>query len=99
MAGISDSMALAMLKAFSGGGAMRVSIDGKEVWGLFDNDSVDSQPGDLIVQSSGPRLTCRTVDVAGVLTRAPVIIEDQDYIVTSNEPDGTGMSLLLLERP
>jgi hypothetical protein len=80
-------------------GGVCVRIDGADVWAIFENESVDSQAGALLVQSAQPRLICRTSDVKDVGTRMQVQIDGVEYVVASNEPDGTGMSLILLERP
>ena len=90
----SDADRLDSIKALGG---ILVRVEGRDVWVLFDNNSVDAQPGEMIVQSTGPRFTCRTIDVKDVLTRALVEIGEVSYTVDSNEPDGTGMSLVILE--
>lgn len=63
---------------------------------IFDADYV--AVGDMAVESSGPVLTCRTADVSGLSLGQSVTIDAQAYTVRSIQPDGTGVTVLRLEK-
>ena len=76
---------------------------------IFDEPTEDL--GDLETTlaplSSAPILTARTIDVAGIRSGDPVTVTDNDsetapiglgsFVVTENRPDGTGISILVLQ--
>lgn len=66
------------------------------ITGIFDADYV--AVGDMAVESSGPALTCRSADVSGLSLGQSVTISAQAYTVRSIQPDGTGVTVLRLER-
>ena len=51
--------------------------------------------GEIPVDSTGPALTCATVDAPAA--GATLTIEGSQYAVRSIQPDGTGITLLRLE--
>lgn len=65
---------------------------------IFDDAYADANPGEAFVESSQPRLTARTVDVKNILSRTTLEVATVPFVVLSNQPDGTGMSVLVLER-
>ncbi|MBX9736529.1 MAG: hypothetical protein K2X32_06345 [Phycisphaerales bacterium] len=71
-----------------------VTIAGLPVTAIFDAAYVDP----LGVASVRPVLTCATTDVASVVRGAAVVIGSVNYVVRGIEPDGTGVTLLILER-
>lgn len=74
--------------------AEQVRIDGRIVAAIFDAAYVDP----LGTVSSGSMLTCRDQDVAGLVRSAPVVVRGLNYVVRGIEPDGTGLTMLKLER-
>lgn len=75
------------------GFADAVTYGGVGIKGIFDNGYFEG----LDVQSAKPTFTCATADASGVqgttLVRLGVA-----YKVVGNEPDGTGVTRLILER-
>ncbi len=67
--------------------------------GIFDDDyfedGVGQGPG---AESSQPRFLCRSSDVPAVAQNDTLAIGAVNYVVTSVHPDGTGMTLLILEK-
>lgn len=91
----SDADRLDMLRALGG---IQVQVDGRSVLAIFETEYADAQLGGIVVQSAQPRLSCRTSDVEDVRTGAVANVRGASFTVTSNEPDGAGMSFLVLER-
>jgi hypothetical protein len=65
---------------------------------IFDDAFVGANPGDAFVESSSPRILCRTSDVEGILSRTAIEVATIPFRVLSNQPDGTGLTVLVLER-
>lgn len=67
----------------------------KAVRGIFDDPYLNAQLGEYEADSSRPRLTCKEADVALVRRGDTVEIDGRVYdVLTSAQPDGTGMALL-----
>lgn len=66
--------------------------------GIFDNEftAIDGLGLPVAVDSAMPRFTCRTADVDGITGGDPVTINGTGYTVRSVQPDGTGMTVLVL---
>lgn len=70
-----------------------------EITGIFDKAFFEIV-GDLVAADSNqPVIVCRTIDVAGAERNSMVEIGADTYKVVGVEPDGTGITLLLLEGP
>lgn len=63
---------------------------------IFDNGYQDGLGG--LIESSGPRALGSSPDLVSVVQGSTVTINAVVYRVASIQPDGTGMTLLLLER-
>lgn len=74
-----------------GGSAASISV-------IFDNTGNVINPATLEVESSGPKVTCKTSDVENASNRDTVVIASITYYVTKVEHDGTGMSVLYLSK-
>ena len=71
-----------------------------QVNGIFDREHSIADPGsEAGISSSGPQVLCRTSDVASVKNQDGVsVVSDPDsFIVVDRQPDGTGMTLLILQ--
>ena len=68
-------------------------VGGNEVTGIFNNNYVDP----FNVETSAPMFFCKESDL-GVVTHGFAVIDGTDsYIVRSVQPDGMGMTRLILE--
>jgi hypothetical protein len=78
-------------------GGRLVFVGGTEAWAIYDNGYVESgeTPG---VEGRQPTLLCRSKDVSGAQKDTPIEVGDELYRVKRVEPDGTGMTRLLLKR-
>lgn len=75
----------------------------KDVIGIFDNDYVVAEVGAAGMSATAPAVTLRTCDLPpGCHTGASVEIEYLGgrswWRLAEHQPDGTGLSVLLLER-
>ena len=51
------------------------------------------------VQSTRPRFEALTSDVAGLSEGAPLLVDQVAHTFVRQQPDGTGMSIVILEKP
>lgn len=61
---------------------------------LFDNAYVDANG----VYATGPQLTCASADIASVSVGSAVVVNATSYTVQGIQPDGTGVTVLHLQR-
>lgn len=71
-------------------------LNGVEVAGMFDNSYHAGDIG-IGMASTQPAFTTLTAHVTGEAVGQLLVIHGASYYVAAHEPDGTGMSLLLLE--
>lgn len=74
--------------------AVTATLDGASVRGIFDNQYVDV----LGVASRQPIFTLPTADAAAATQASVLVVEGVTYRVRTIEPDGTGVTVLMLER-
>lgn len=85
----------ATLRALSN---VTASIGGADpVTAIFDEAYAVAEVG-VGVASTAPALTLATASVPAEPDGAPVLVRGTAYTVVAHQPDGTGMSVLLLER-
>ena len=65
---------------------------------IFDRQSSDMTIGGMGIESAKPQATCRDVDIAGVTHGCKLTIGGQDWSITDIQPDGTGITVLILTR-
>lgn len=80
--------------AFFSDFAIDLTVNGVAVRGIFDNAFGSAFGG--MIDGSGPmvRLPSSVLAVRG----NPVVIASTQYVITSVEPDGTGLTVLRLEQ-
>lgn len=93
---ISESMLLAMIRATKGT-LDRIIVNGVTIQAHFDNGYLESldAPG---VEGRQPYLTCRTSDLVDVQKDQQVEVGTEQYRVKRLEPDGAGITRVLLRR-
>ena len=72
------------------------TLNGVQVAGMFDNSYHAGDIG-IGMASTQPAFTTLTANVVGEAVGQLLVINGVSYYVAAHEPDGTGMSLLLLE--
>ena len=73
------------------------TVNAVAVSGIFDNGYALGNAGMLGMATSQPSLTIATTDVPATPVGAAVVVNATSYLVAAHEPDGTGLSRLLLE--
>lgn len=74
------------------------TIGGSTVNGIFDNEYIEVETGAGVgVSLQQPRFTCRSADVLAVVEGTSATISGVSYTVRIVQPDGTGMTELILE--
>lgn len=88
---------LAEIKAL--GGQLVVTDTAESLWAIFDNDYLEVL-GDPGVETRAPVMQCRTSDVEALAIQKDTEIQfdERTYRVHKHQPDGTGMSLLVLRK-
>ena len=91
-----DADRLALLEGLGG---VRVQLAAGEMTAVFDRQYLGDSVGGLDIESRSPALTCRTSDVAAlkVSKGQSVTVDGSVYRVRRHEPDGTGISVVVLE--
>lgn len=79
---------MANVEAVVGGNALDV---------IFDNGYALGNVGLLGMATSQPSITLKTTDVPATPVGSAVTVNATAYLVAAHEPDGSGMSRLLLE--
>lgn len=69
------------------------------IYGIFDNETVPIEAGGFVpVHEEQPRLTCRTADIPNIAYNDEMDISSVTYKVRAWVHDGTGVTVVQLER-
>jgi hypothetical protein len=79
------------------GFAVSAQLDGVWVRGIFDAEYSLGSVGVVGLASSQPAFTLPTASVPAAPVGRALVVNARGYIVAAHEPDGTGVSRLLLE--
>lgn len=90
----SDADRLALLGDYS----VSATINGVAVTGIFDDRFKMVDELSQEIESTLPQLICRSIDVAGVTDGMSCIVNGVNYTVRTLEPDGTGMTRIILHK-
>jgi len=86
-----DDFGVAAIYTPAGGSASTVN-------GVFDNDFVEIDTGGAVsFAQQQATFMCRTADVSSAAEGDAITISGENYIVRIVQPDGTGMTNLILE--
>lgn len=77
--------------------ASAVTLNGVPVTGIFDNANALGSVGPYGMASTQPTLTLPTTSVPANPVGLSAVVGAVTYLVAAHEPDGTGVSRLLLE--
>lgn len=88
----SDSDRLAILEALG----ELVTVNDCEISAIFESAYIGAGVGGEFVESASPALICRTADVVSVSQKDTAIAGNKNYTVESVQPDGDGMTTLIL---
>ena len=73
------------------------TLDGAATHGIFDNGYALGNVGLTGMASTQPSIVLPTANVPGSPIGAAVTVNATAYLVAAHEPDGTGISRLMLE--
>lgn len=77
----------------------RGALGEAQILGIFDNETVPVEAGGFVsVHQEQPRFTCRTTDIPNISEDDQLVISALTYTVKAWVHDGTGTSVLQLER-
>lgn len=80
--------------------ATAATYGGGTINGIFDNETVPMDAGGTAqVHQEQPRFTCRTTDVSSVASGQTITISGTTYNIVAWIHDGTGVTILQLEKP
>lgn len=67
--------------------------------GIFDNDFIEVDAGGGVgVALQQPRFHCRTADVSSASEGDALVVSGTNYTIRIVQDDGTGMTMLVLEK-
>ena len=79
--------------------ATAVTYNGGTINGIFDNETIPVDAGGFVpVHEEQPRLTCRTADIPTITYDQTMVILGVTYKVKAWVHDGTGVTVVQLER-
>ena len=78
--------------------ATSCTVGGVAVSAIFENDYSLSSVGLAGMSGNQPTLMLPTASVAADPVGLAAVVDGTSYVVAAHEPDGTGVSLLRLER-
>jgi len=70
----------------------------KTINGVFEDEYVEINSGDVGVEGSGPKFICAAADVSGVKQGDALVINSVSYTVSEVQPDGAGVVELVLRK-
>jgi hypothetical protein len=71
----------------------------KTIKGVFDNGYTEVDVGGTVgFATVSPRFLCRTIDLDGAADADSVTIDCVKYVIRVMEPDGTGITEIMLEK-
>lgn len=73
------------------------TLDGATTHGIFDNGYALGNVGLTGMASTQPTFTLPTASISGEPEGQTLVVNATSYYVSAHEPDGTGMSRLILE--
>ena len=79
--------------------AVSVTYGGGTINGIFDNETIPVDNGGFVtVHQEQPQLTCRTSDLPSVGEGEVMVISGVTYVVRAWIHDGTGVTVVQLEK-
>jgi len=78
--------------------AVNATVNGAAVRGIFDNGFASAEVGLVGLSSARPMLTLPTAGLSADPVGQTAVVNGTSYLVAVHQPDGTGVSTLMLER-
>ena len=78
---------------------INVTYNSTTIKGIFDNETIPIDGGGLVtVHQEQPRLTAKTVDLSSIAEGQAMVIDSVNYTVQAFIHDGTGVTVVQLEK-
>lgn len=87
----SDADRLSYLQAFG----EQITVNAQTLWAVPDNAYIDALD---IAAGTRPQAIVRTADVPSIAPGQTVVMQGTQYSVAEIQPDGTGMTTLILQK-
>jgi hypothetical protein len=95
LASIMNVNEFAISVTYSRNGGLGTSV----ISGIFDNETMPVEVGGVVsVHQEQPRFTCRTADIPNISEEDKIIFSATTYVVRAWIHDGTGVTVLQLEK-
>jgi hypothetical protein len=78
--------------------AVAATVNGQAVRGIFDNGFASAEVGLVGMSSARPMLTLPTAGLSADPVGQTAVVGGTSYLVAAHQPDGTGVTTLMLER-
>ena len=79
--------------------AVAVTYDGGKINSIFDNETIPVDNGGFVtVHQEQPQLTCKTSDLPSIGEGEVMVISGVTYVVRAWIHDGTGVTVVQLEK-
>lgn len=78
--------------------AVDVILNSVTIQGIFDNEFLVAVEGEVGVETTSPQAQFKTTDVSSAVHGDIMTIDSVDYNIIGIQPDGTGMTLILLSQ-
>ena len=78
--------------------AVDITYGGGTIKGIFDNEFIANNQDEISVEDLQPQVIVKTSDVPGLAHGATMTIESVVYNVTGIQPDGTGLTVVILSK-
>jgi hypothetical protein len=78
--------------------AVDVILNSVTIQGIFDNEFITALEDDIGIETTSPQAQFKTTDVSSVVHGDIMTIDSVDYNIIGIQPDGTGMTLIVLSK-
>ncbi len=76
--------------------AIDILYNAATIQGIFDNEFFEVVEGSIGVETTIPRVLVKSSDVVGAAHDETMTINSIDYNIVGVQPDGTGLTLIIL---
>ena len=77
---------------------VNITYDAGTIKGVFDNEFIESNQDEISVEDFQPQVIVKSSDIPGLSHGDTMTIESVDYNVIGIQPDGTGLTLVILSK-
>lgn len=78
--------------------AVDITFGAGTIKGIFDNEFIESNQDEISVEDLQPQVIVKSSDIPGLAHGDTMTIESVVYNVVGIQPDGTGLTLVILSK-